>query len=367
MSLEAHKILHATFIMERHLGHQVLYQNLRQFIDGSERVKATWIPVTYREEDGYWKYFPLLPQGLRGSLIGRRQVQRGLQVNPCEILYFNTQVPAALCNPQATGLPYLLATDITPLQYDRIAFAYGHNTDSRGPLGWYKHLINTRLLRKAARLLPWSSWTAESMVKDYGVDPQRVEVMPVGVDLEAWRPVSRSTHRAVRILFVGGDFERKGGKLLLEAFRSLPERSAELVLVTRTAVPPEQGVTVYNHILPNSLELKSLYQESDLFVLPSNAEAFGISAVEACASGLPVIATNTGGLAEIVLDQATGFLVPVGDFESMASKLRILVENVELRGQMGWAARRRAESLFDARKNAARLIELMLETILQAE
>jgi glycosyltransferase involved in cell wall biosynthesis len=191
--------------------------------------------------------------------------------------------------------------------------------------------------------------------------------MPVGVDLDWWRPAWHSTNQPVRILFVGGDFVRKGGNVLLEAYRTLPKGSAELVVVTRSMVQPEEGISVYGNIQPNSNELRKLYQNSDIFVLPSNAEAFGISAVEASAMGLPVIAAATGGLADIVADQETGFLIPTGDVRALASRLRILVENVELRREMGMAAALRAQAKFDAKKNAARLVDIMVEIISQRE
>jgi glycosyltransferase involved in cell wall biosynthesis len=259
------------------------------------------------------------------------------------------------------GKPYIVSTDITPIQYDRLAGPYGHRVDSNELLRRYKHRVNTRIFQGAARVLPWSSWAAESVIQDYGVDPARVEVMPVGVDMERWRPGRHLREGRVRILFVGGDFERKGGTLLLEAFRSLPANLAELHLVTHTALAPVAGVIVHHDIQPNSAELLDLYQHSDLFVLPSLGEAFGISAVEASASGLPVVATCTGGLTDIVVDQETGFLIPVGDVGSLSLHLRILVENAELRQRMGEAAYGRAQLRFDAQKNAARLVEILHE------
>lgn len=356
-------MIYATFLMEQHLGHQVHYQNLRQFIDHTDQIHPTWVPITYAGENGFWGRFILNSGNICGSLIGRRQVQRGLKVEPCDVLYFNTQVPAALQSPRAKGRPYIISTDITPIQYDQLAIPYGHHPDRKGPLRWIKHQVTTHVFYGAARLLPWSSWTAQSLADDYGLEPEQIEVLPVGVDLEYWRPARHSSKKTVRILFVGGDFVRKGGCLLLEAFRSLPAGSAELILVTRTAVPQEAGVTVYNKIQPNSTELTSLYQKSDIFVLPTTAEAFGISAVEASASALPVIATSTGGLPDIVADQQTGFLIPVGDIGSLAARLRLLVEDAPLRKQMGQAAYRRAQSRFDARKNAARLVEILVQTV----
>jgi glycosyltransferase involved in cell wall biosynthesis len=359
--------IHATFFMEQHLGHRVHYQNLRTFVDRSERVDPTWVPVTYTGLNPFIERFPLFPESIRGSLVCRMQVRRRLKAEPSDILYFNTQVPAALGNPLAKDKPYLIATDITPVQYDRLAAPYHHHVNTTRVLRQYKQHVNMMVFQGAARLLPWSTWAAESLVLDYGVDPRRIEVLPAGVDLERWHPARPMRRDRVRILFVGGNFDRKGGFLLLEAFRSLPPGLAELSLVTPSPVPPLPGVTVYPDVLPNSEEMLELYQSSDIFVLPSYAEAFGIAAVEASASGLPVIATFIGGLPDLVIDQKTGFLIPVGDVYALATHLRILVENAELRWRMGQAAYCRAQSLFDARKNAARLVQILCETVSERE
>lgn len=89
------------------------------------------------------------------------------------------------------------------------------------------------------------------------------------------------------------------------------------------------------------------------------AEAFGIAAVEATALGLPVIATKVGGLVDIVSEGESGFLIPPGDSQKLSEKLRLLVDNASLRTQFGQAARERAIMYFDARKNAARMAEIL--------
>jgi glycosyltransferase involved in cell wall biosynthesis len=209
--------------------------------------------------------------------------------------------------------------------------------------------------------LPWSTWVRQSLVADYGVDPGRVEVVPPGVDLDTWQPgPPRETTGPLRILFVGGDLYRKGGALLLEAFRALPAGLASLTLVTRaTDLAGQPDITVYNHLQPNSAELIDLYQQSDVFVLPTQAEAFGIAAIEASASGLPVIATATGGLVDIVLPGQSGFLIEPDDAASLARHLHFLAEHPAERRQMGQVGRERASALFDARRNAARVVELL--------
>jgi glycosyltransferase involved in cell wall biosynthesis len=96
-----------------------------------------------------------------------------------------------------------------------------------------------------------------------------------------------------------------------------------------------------------------------VFVLPTHAEAFGISAVEASAVGLPVLATSVGGLSDVVLHGQTGYLFNVGDVETMARYLSQLTVDQGLRVKMGTAARALVETRFDARSNAERVVEVL--------
>ncbi len=206
--------------------------------------------------------------------------------------------------------PYMLITDVTPRQYDRLGDDYGHRPDVSGPVGAAKHAWNRRVMQRAERCVAWSSWVATSLINEYGVESSRVRVIPPGVDIERWSAPSRSRAARPRLLFVGADFERKGGHDLLHAFASLPAGSADLTVVTKSAVPSVEGVRVVGDVGPNDPRLVQLFAESDIFVLPSRAEAFGIAAVEASASGLAVVASAVGGLTDIVEDGRTGFTIP---------------------------------------------------------
>ena len=354
-----------TFVMEQHIGHRTYYENLRRAVDNAPRLQPTWIEVTYHDPAGRWYRLPGLPASWRGSLTGRDQVRRGLRQQPYEVAFFNTQVPAALAGRQVQRRPYLLSTDITPRQYDAMAAQYGHRPDPDSWFSRYKHRVNCHLFQQAACLLPWSTWVRQSLVADYGVDPGRVEVVPPGIDLDLWQPgPPREAAGPLRILFVGGDLYRKGGALLLEAFRSLPAGLATLTLVTRaTDLAGQPGITVYNHLQPNSAELIDLYRQSDVFVLPTQAEAFGIAAIEASASGMPVIATATGGLVDIVLPGQSGFLIQPDDPASLARHLRFLAGHPVERHQMGQVGRERTRALFDARRNAARVVALLFAAL----
>ncbi len=345
--------------MEQHIGHYSYYANLRRFVDPISSVKASWVPITYFEENGLLNRLPL-PNGLRGTLTGRQQVVNGLQT-PCDIAIFNTQVPAALALPLLHKRSYILCTDITPVQYDRMGKHYNHTPDRIPFLTGIKQKLNERMFQHAERLLPWSSWTANSLVKDYGVARDKIEVLPPGVDTMLWQPSDepRDADTPLRILFVGGDFFRKGGEVLLEAFRRLPAGSAELHIATRSEIKPEKNVYVYHGMSPNSAELIQLYQRCDVFCLPTFAEAFGIVAIEASAAGLPVVATNIGGLCDVVAEGVSGHLVAAGDVEQLTATLGSLASEPERCVKMGYAARQRAESCFDARKNSERMVQIL--------
>lgn len=356
-------MIHVTFVMEQHLGHRAYYENLRGFFDAVPGVAATWVPVTYTNAGAVWSNWSFLPDRLKGTLNGRFQVRNSLRRTAADVLLFNTQVPAAIAGKLVQQKPYLLSIDITPIQYDRMAEHYGHKPDVDGFFSRYKHKVNMHLLKNAAYLLPWSSWVRDSLVQDYNIAPERIKVVAPGVDLEKWHAKNDFVAGPLKILFVGGDFYRKGGDVLMDAFRQLPPGCAELHMVTRTPLAPEVNVHVYNNLQPNSPELIKLYQNADVFVLPTKAEAFGIAAAEASAAGLPIVATAVGGVTDIVVTNETGFLVAPDDAAALACCLQQLAENPDLRRQLGQGARHRAEQFFDARRNAARILELLQETV----
>ncbi len=364
--------------MEQHIGHRTFYQNVRRYVSRDPQLAARWVEVSYWEPGRAWERLPLLPEKLKGTLRGCHQVRRGLASAPCEAVFFNTQVPAVFALDWLRRRPCVVSTDITPIQYDTLADFYGHRPDRPGLLRWLKHRVNRAVFHRAARVVAWSNWVRRSLEADYGVPAERIAVVPPGVDLELWTPSSpshplppRGEQGGMRILFVGGDFARKGGPALLEAYHVLRQQASlpleregvELYLVTRERVSHEPGVHVYHGLKPNSPELRRLYRESDVFVLPTRGEAFGIAAVEASASGLPVIATSVGGLPDVVADGETGFLVPPDDPGAVAMALERLLNDPAKRQEMGRAARRRAEAHFDAQTNAAQLVALLQEAV----
>jgi glycosyltransferase involved in cell wall biosynthesis len=349
---------HVAFVMEQHLGHRTFAENLRSALGERPDVRTTWIPVNYAPSDAWWERVPA--EGLRAALRGRREASAVDRATDADVVVFNTQVPAVLGGRTVRRRPFVLCTDCTPKLQDEMADGYGHHVDRLGAVRWMKDRWNGRVLRSAAAVAPWSRWVRRSLIDDYGVDPARIEVIPPGIDLAEWEPADRPTDGPMKILFVGGDFQRKGGELLLEAFGALAVGQAELRLVTRSPVTPRPGITVFNELSPNDPALKDLYLTSDVFVLPSRWEMFGIAAIEAAAAGLPALVTSVGGLADVVVDGLTGFSLEPNDRARLVHCLETLLHDPDRRRRMGRAARARAESEYDARTNADRLIRLAL-------
>ena len=348
------------FVMEQHLGHQTYGDNLRRALAARDDIVVHWVPVAYAPTARRWERLP--SESLRGTLRGRAEVAAGLAARPADARVYNTQVPAVIGPRRARVAPYVLCTDVTPVQYDAMAEGYQHAADRPGPLKWLKHRWNERVFRGAAAHAPWSSWAAESLVVDYGVDRSSIHVIPPGIDTTAWQPASPDDG-TVRLLFVGGDFRRKGGELLLRAFGRLPAGAAELHLVTRSTVERQPGVTVHDGFAPNDPGLVELYRRSDVFVLPSASETFGIAAIEGGAAGLPVVVASVGGLRDLVVDGTTGFAVPPDDVDALTAVLSRLTADVDLRRTMGVAARERAVAEFDATTNADRLVTVVLDCV----
>jgi glycosyltransferase involved in cell wall biosynthesis len=142
---------------------------------------------------------------------------------------------------------------------------------------------------------------------------------------------------------MGGDFPRKGGPDLLEAWRDSGLASrADLDVVTDwplrlETIPP--GVNVISGITPYTAAWLDVWRRADLFVMPARHEAFGIVFEEAAASGIPAIGSDINAMPEIVQHGRTGFLAPPGDREALVRALHILVDSSVLRERMGRAAR----------------------------
>lgn len=355
------RIYNIGFVIEQALGHITHTKNLQQNVPLDPAVRAHWGLVPW-ETTGLAARLPVYNSNwtVRAGLRARRVVRRMMQATPLDAVFFHTQVPAVLATSWIKRVPSVVSLDATPIQYDSLGEAYGH---AAGPawLEYRKWQLNRDCFRAARRLVTWSEWAKQGVVRDYEVAPDKVIVIPPGVNPDDWAaPTPRAVHDGpVKILFVGGNFERKGGLLLLEAFRHLRSLGVELHLVTRDTLPEEPGVFVYRDVQPNSLQLKQLYHSCDIFCLPTKGDCLPMVLSEAGAAGLPAVSTQIAAIPEIIRHGETGFVVPMNDPAALTHALRELVCNPQLRLYQGQRAVNVVRNGFDAQRNALRLLDVL--------
>lgn len=372
------------FVLEQTLGHVTHSRNLVEAVTHDLEVEALWIMPGWDHSS-----LPGKIPGLRNNwtvqagLTTRRELAAIPQEKWPEVLFFHTQVTAVLLPDWLRRIPAIVSLDATPRQYDELGAAYNHRPGPAWLENW-KWRLNRECFRRACHLVTWSEWARSSLVNDYQVPPGKISVLPPGVNTQAWTcPSQRFPGRVVKILFVGGDLERKGGGLLLEAFRRLRRLpleakskdrdpggnsvEIELHLVTRTSLQPEPGVFVYPNMEPNSQRLKELYYACDIFCLPTLGDCLPMALSEAGAAGMPSVSTRIAAIPEIVQDGETGLLVPPGDTEALMEALRCMIEDPQRRLNLGSKAEHLVRQQFDAHRNAARLLDLMKQINLQTK
>ena len=354
------------FVLEQSLGHVTHSDNLMRLVRPDHRIEATFAPIPFDPGPGVGRVLGYVPWTVRAGLRARQALHGLRKHGALDALFVHTQVPAILIPDLLKRVPSVVSLDATPIQFDELGEYYGHATSS-GPIEHAKWRLNRDCFARAERLVAWSEWAKRGLVDRYEVPPEKVTVIPPGVDCGQWaaRERSHSTHDAgpVRILFVGADFTRKGGAILLAAVRRLRAGGAEVELdvVTRDTIPPEPGLTVHNGLGPNSPALIDLYWKADIFCLPTFADCLALVLAEAGVAGLPLVSTEVGATRELVRPEETGLLVPPGDEVALAATLDRLISDPELRRSLGANAQRVVRAEFDAAKNASRLVDLLLE------
>ena len=208
-----------------------------------------------------------------------------------------------------------------------------------------------------------SAFLKDETVRDFSVPSNRIDVIPNFVDTEVWRPDREPCHRSKlapegqKIVMHVSNFRAvKRLQDVVEVFaRIRREVSARLVLVGDGPDRPralkraaDLGLRDDVLFLGRHGSVDEILSCADLFLLPSQSESFGLAALEAMACGAPVVASNAGGLPEVVVDGVTGYLLPVGDVDRMAEAGVRILSDSEHAKSLSQAARALAVERFSA-------------------
>lgn len=197
-----------------------------------------------------------------------------------------------------------------------------------------------------------SSWLASSFKADFGVPPNRLHVVGAGINTGKLPNIPARDFSLARFLFVGKDFERKGGAFLLPAFAEVRKKvsHAELLIVGPSLKIDQPGVQCLgflSHAIPEHVaQLNQLFLSATAVVLPSIYEPFGISLLEGMAFGLPCIAADRCAMPEIVQHRKTGLIVAAEDVPALAAAMIELALNRNDAASMGRMGRARVEADF---------------------
>lgn len=230
--------------------------------------------------------------------------------------------------------------------------------------------MEREVLRSARRLFCFSSALKDHLRDRWLIPEEKFTVIGGGVNLECFpEPLLRNASSIFNILFVGLDFERKGGHVLLEAMEILRSEPVNLKIVTR--LKQLAGISVPDNVivLPagDKKYLDSLYRSADAFVFPTLFEPFGLVITEAMAYSLPVISTSVFAIPEILGTDNSSLLIEPGDAKSLAEGIRFLLKHPDIRSRIGKRNFLRAQKNFQWSIVANKLVTRTLSDSLAVE
>jgi glycosyltransferase involved in cell wall biosynthesis len=267
------------------------------------------------------------------------------------------------------------ATDVALLAAALGGRGWSWSFTVHGPVEFYD-VPGFRLAGKArsAAFVACISDFARSQVQAF-LDPgdwDKVEVVPLGVDAEAFRPAEpvAGADRPLRALTIGRLAAVKGQAVLLDAVAELARRGCPVELTVAGWGPERErlerraaqlGIADRVDFLGpvGQDRVAGLYAAADVFCTSSFAEGVPVVLMEAMACGLPTVATRIMGVPEVVEDGVTGLLVPPGRADALADALERLARRPDERAAMGQAGRRKVLEERDPRRSAERLLELI--------
>jgi glycosyltransferase involved in cell wall biosynthesis len=208
----------------------------------------------------------------------------------------------------------------------------------------YERSIGSRILAASTKVIAVSESVADHVIR-LGARPEKVVVVPNGVDTDRFRPTT--DRRENSIVFVGRLFSNKGPEDALEAFSQLARRDWQLVYVGDGPMrghlqirASQLGLAGSVQFLGTRDDVPDLLGKSAIVVRPSLTEGRSLTIMEAMASGACVVASDIVPNRELIQHGVTGILIPVGDRVLLAEALRQLVDDPGRRSDIGLAARR---------------------------
>ena len=261
------------------------------------------------------------------------QLQKELKKRPVDLLFVSAspQLIAYL----KTDIPIIHMTDATFQQLQ----GYYPNFSNLATYNIRQGIeLDKRAFANAAHCMLASEWTNISAINDYGIDPGKISEVPLGANMDmipAAEDLKSNKTGKCNLLFLGVDWERKGGEIALETFRLLKQKGIDTHLYIIGCVPPhdlstEKNITIIPFLDKNNTEdfqrLHKIFHQTDFLLLPTRAECAGVVFSEASAYAIPSITTDTGGVTTYVKNGINGFALPLhASADAYAEKINQLL------------------------------------------
>ncbi|QOW10883.1 glycosyltransferase family 4 protein [Kaistella flava (ex Peng et al. 2021)] len=268
---------------------------------------------------------------LAKAFSASRKLQNNLKPSDADVIFAPTTIADIAF--LKTSKPILYLNDAT---FHQLLNYY----DGMSGFGWLSKkttvLIEKLALQKSDNLVFSSSWAAKHAVDFYKIPENKVNVIKFGSNSTAPQQIADKDYNSeIVFLFLGVEWERKGGQIALDTVKILRKRNYPVKLQVVGCIPPVTDAEVMN-VIPflnknNPAEAQQIFdflQNSHFMFMPTRADCTPISFCEAASYGLPVISTNTGGVAAVVESGETGILLPLqANAEEYADEIEILLRD----------------------------------------
>ncbi|MDP3093699.1 MAG: glycosyltransferase [bacterium] len=359
-------------------AHIISIHNLAYYLKYFDKIHITYwskekVPEIFEREEGKFIFYPYLKPYNSGYIAGikfmiwiGRTLWKICQSIPKEAkLVFMPVIPLwaglpALVVGKLKGKKVVLRLEAHKIDYFEIESELeGHS----GPGLVLKVFILKLIYRLSLPFYDLVIGISQGLIREakkYGA--RKTVKIPILINAEPFLSLERKGDYfgPPRILYVGQIKKIKGLETLVLAAKALKSEGClfRLEIAGSVTNPKDEIFSRQLKTMADGLDIEFLghvphlnlaevFQRADVFVNPSFTEALGMAMMEAMASGLPVIATQTSGAKDLVEDGKTGFLVPIKDPLALKEKIKILMENPDLRKKMGEAGRERIEKILE--------------------
>lgn len=299
-------------------------------------------------------------------------VQKTLNKKPCDLIF--APVSSKELGFLETDLPIIYLSDATPKLIKQTYKIYGNEEE-------FLQASQQEIvaLKKATKLVYSSKWAANSALNDYDADPSKIEIVPFGANVDTIPDANETLKKCqiskCHLLFIGKDWERKGGNIAYQTLLSLLDMGVDAELLMMGCTPPSEFQHKKLKVIPflnkniseEQEQFSQILLNSHFLVFPTRADCSPIVICEANAYGIPVITTDVGGIPTILKEGQNGYMLPLSaGGDEYAKQIATHFSNKQTYEQLVRSSRKEYDDRLNWNKWAESMYKIMTDMIQQA-